>query len=133
METADAARRWAATWKDGWERLDVDTIVALYAPDAVLSTEPFRVPCQGRDAVRRYVAQAFADEEEPQVVMGPPLVDGRRAAVPWWTALREEGVDATLAGTSLLEFDPDGLVVRQWDTWNLAEGRREPAGRGPFD
>ena len=33
----------------------------------------------------------------------------------------------TYAGTSTLRFDADGLVLDEWDTWNEAEGRHEPA------
>jgi hypothetical protein len=31
-----------------------------------------------------------------------------------------------LAGTSVLRFDADGLVVEQRDAWNQADRRREP-------
>ncbi len=133
MESVEAARRWAATWQQGWEALDTEAIVALYATDATLSTEPFREPYRGRDGVRAYVSRVFAEEEEPEVHVGAPIVDGDRAAVPWWASLRENGTDTTLAGTSLLRFDADGLVVEQWDTWNLAHERRSPPRRwSPF-
>ena len=58
--------------------------------------------------------------------MSEPIVDGDRASISWWASLREEGADATLAGTSTLRFDPDGLVVEQWDTWNVLDARSEP-------
>jgi ketosteroid isomerase-like protein len=133
MEPADAARRWAETWRSGWQRLDAAPIIALYATDAVLSTAPFRAPYVGRHGVRDYITQAFADEADPRVDMGEPIVDGDRAAVPWWASLSEEGADTTLAGTSVLRFDPEGLVVEQWDTWNVADERRTPPDDwGPF-
>jgi hypothetical protein len=53
-------------------------------------------------------------------------VEGRRAAVEWWAELIENGVELTLAGTSVLRFDADGLVVEQRDTWNQAEGGHAP-------
>jgi hypothetical protein len=43
--------------------------------------------------------------------------------------LTENGAEITLAGTSVLRFDPDGLVAEQRDTWNQADGRREPPDR----
>jgi hypothetical protein len=53
--------------------------------------------------------------------------------VPWWASLREEGVDTTLAGISLLRFNGDGLVTEQWDAWNsIPERRRPPKDLGPF-
>jgi steroid delta-isomerase len=126
-EVISAARRWADTWRRCWESGDVDGIVALYAPDAVLFSEPFRAPVHGRDGVRGYVAGAFADESEVRAWFGEPIVGGGRAAVEWWAALRESGEEVTIAGTSVLSFSPDGLVVSQRDSWNTSAGRREPA------
>lgn len=122
MTTREAARRWAQTWQRAWEALDADPIVALYAPDASFSREPYRRP----DGVRAYVDQAFADEEAPRVWTSEPIVDADRAAVSWWASLREDGTEMTLAGTSVLRFDVDGRVLQQWDAWNMADGRREP-------
>ena len=126
MDVVEAARRWVDTWREGWERFDTEAIVALYAPDVVFSSEPFREPYRGRDGVRAYVNGAFGDEEAVRVHMATPIVDGERAVISWWTSLREEGADATLAGTSVLRFDCDGLVVEQWDAWNMTAERRDP-------
>lgn len=121
-----AAERWASVWKAAWEARDTEAIVGLYHPDVVFSTQPFRVVHHGLDGVREYVAQAFAEEEDPNVWVGTPVVDGDRAAIEWWAALAENGVEITLAGTSVLRFAPDGLVLEQRDTWNQADGRRQP-------
>ena len=126
MTTAEAARRWADTWQRGWEARDVETIVALYDDDVVFSTEPFRVPYSGRDGVRDYVTRAFDEEAGPRVWVGEPIVDGDQAAIEWWAAMTENEIETTLAGTSVLRFDADGLVLEQRDTWNQAHGRREP-------
>ena len=133
MDTVDAARRWAAAWKSGWEALDPEPILELYAQDAVLSTEPFREPYRGRDGIPTYVERVLSDENDPHVWMAEPIVDGRRAAISWWASLIEEGAPTTLAGTSVLVFDDDGLVAEQWDSWNQAGQRVEPRDDiGPF-
>ncbi len=133
MKPVEAAHRWALVWQSAWEALDVESIVALYAEDAVLSTEPFREAYRGQDGVRSYVSRVFGEEEAPTVSMGKPIVSGDSAAIPWWANLREEGIDVTLAGTSLLRFDVSGLVAEQWDTWNLTQGHHDPPGEwGPF-
>lgn len=126
MDVRSAARRWARTWTESWEALDPEPIVALYAEGAIHWSEPFREPARGRDAVRRYVTDAFAGEGEPRVRMSEPIVDGERASISWWSALREDGADATLAGTSVLRFDAEGLVVEQWDAWNQHDRRADP-------
>ena len=121
-----AAARWARTWTEAWEALNVEPIVALYAPDATFSTEPFREAYRGPEGVREYVTRAFGEEESPRVWVSEPIVDGDRASISWWAALRENEADTTLAGTSVLAFDGDGLVVEQWDAWNVIRERRSP-------
>jgi len=126
VDTKAAAQRWANVWQSGWEEGDLEAIVALYADDAIFSSEPYRVPYRGREGVRAYVASAFAEEDGVRARFAQPIVTGERAAVQWWTSLVEEGRGVTLAGTSVLTFDRYGLVVDQWDTWNTIDERREP-------
>lgn len=57
---------------------------------------------------------------------GQPVVDGDRASVSWWAARCEAAEEVTLAGTSVLRLDADGLVSDQWDVWNMVAGRRDP-------
>ena len=121
-----AAHRWAQVWKTAWEAKDTAAIVALYHPDVVFSTQPFRTPYLGRAGVREYVRQAFDEEQGPRVWVGQPVVDGNRAAIEWWAAVTENEIETTLAGTSVLRFDDDGLVLEQRDAWNQIHGRREP-------
>ena len=131
METREAARRWAEAWNSGWKALDPEPIMALYAPNATHVTEPFREPARGAAAIRRYVERVFGEEEEPRVWVGDPIVDGDRAAISWWASLREGGAEMTLAGVSIVRFDPDGLVVEQWDAWNRLDERRDPPDGSP--
>lgn len=126
VDAAAAARRWAEVWQRAWEALDIDAVVALYAPDATLRSQPFRELDRGRDGVRDYVAGAFAEEAAVRAWCGVPVVDGDRASIEWWAALTEDGEEVTLAGTSTLRFDAAGLVIEQRDTWNLAPTRLEP-------
>lgn len=61
-----------------------------------------------------------------------PIVEGDRAAVDWWAVVTSRnGSCETLAGTSLLRFGPDGLVVEQRDVWASEPGRRELLGWAP--
>lgn len=126
MTPQQAATRWARVWRDAWEARDTEAIVELYAPDALFSTESFRAPYRGREGVRTYVQQAFDEEKGPRVWVGQPVVDSDRAAIEWWAAVEENGVEVTLAGISMLRFDADGLVIDQRDAWNQAAGLREP-------
>lgn len=125
-DTRSAARGWAATWKRCWEALEPEPIVALYAESSIYSSEPFREAYRGRDGVRAYLEGSFGDESEVRAWFSEPVVDGDRASVSWWATLVDSGERVTLAGTSLLRFDADGLAVDQWDAWNMLSGWREP-------
>ena len=53
-------------------------------------------------------------------------MDGSRAAVDWWAVVTaKDGSVQSLAGTSLLRFDAEGLVVEQRDAWAELDGRQE--------
>ena len=120
--TEAAAQRWADTWSRAWPTADVDAIASLYAPDAVFYSHPFR----DRQGPEEYVRWAFSEQAEAECRFGEPLVAGDRAAVDWWGVITSrDGSVETVAGTSLLRFDTEGLVVEQRDAWAGAEGRSE--------
>jgi hypothetical protein len=57
---------------------------------------------------------------------GEPIVEGPRAAVDWWAAITAaDGSVETIAGTSMLRFGEDGLVVEQRDAWAAVPGHHE--------
>ena len=125
MDAATAARRWVEGWSRAWPARDAEAVGALYAPDAVFRSHPFRKPQAPAD----YARWAFADEDERLVELrfGDPVVGGRRAAVEYWALLRRRDGDlATLAGIAVIRFGDDGLAVEQRDYWDIAEGRHEP-------
>jgi hypothetical protein len=64
------------------------------------------------------VRWAFEDQESARCRFGEPVVDGRRSAIDWWAVVTsKDGSQQSLAGTSLVRFDDDGLVVEQRDAW----------------
>ena len=122
MKAEAAARAWVDAWTRGWREHDPEPIAARYAADVVFRSHPFREP----EDARTYVERVFAGEgAEPEVWFGEPIVAGDRAAAEYWAILRVEGRAQTLAGTSVLRFDPEGLVVEHRDYWAIEDGRRE--------
>jgi ketosteroid isomerase-like protein len=122
VNTADAARRWVEVWADAWPAADVDGVAGLYADDVVFYSHPFR----DRQLPRDYVVWAFADQAEAECRFGEPVVEGDRAAVDWWAVMTTtDGSVESIAGTSLLRFDAEGLVVEQRDVWAIEPGRRD--------
>jgi len=123
MDAESAARAWAVAWTRAWRALDADLLKPVYADDAVHRSHPFRAPGNPIE----YARWAFAEEEgEAEVWMGDPLVAGDRAAIEWWAVVTENGKQVSLAGTSILRFDADGLTVEQTDYWGQADGRTPP-------
>jgi ketosteroid isomerase-like protein len=128
METQRAARRWAETWTTASLAHEVEAVVGLYAEDCVQRSTPFRRVLQGREAVRGYVAEAFAEERRVDGVrFSTPTVEGDRAFVEYWANSRDQSDSpVTLAGCAIARFGDDGLVVEARDYWHLEAGRHEP-------
>jgi uncharacterized protein (TIGR02246 family) len=132
MDSQAAARRWAATWTAAWQAHDAEAVVALYADDGVHRSTPFRHPHRGRQGVRDYVTQAFADEQRIyDVRFGTPVVQGDRACVEYWAwFLDQRGRAMTLAGCAMARFDADGLITEARDYWHLQGGPPAAPGVG---
>jgi hypothetical protein len=74
-----------------------------------------------------YARWAFADQDAfGGCWFGEPMVAGDRATVEYWAILVEQGEEVTIAGVSLLRFDPEGRVRAQRDYWTLERGGRGP-------
>ena len=115
--------RWAEGYKRAWEADEPDAAAALYRPDCVFRSAPFREPEPPIDYKRR----AFAEGRAENVHFGEPVEEGDRAAVEWWAVLVSPGGEAqTISGCSMLRFDDEGLVVETRDYWHVEPGRRDP-------
>ena len=114
-----AARAWVETWSRAWPGADVESICALYAPDARFHSQSLR----DHEPPRSYVERVFAEQASAECRFGMPIVSGDRAAVDWWGVIEDrDGSVETIAGTSLLRFAADGTVVEQRDAWGSATG-----------
>jgi ketosteroid isomerase-like protein len=128
-ESGDAAAwaaRWAGGYEQAWRSKDVESAVALYAPDVVYRSHPFREPRHGHEGVRAYTSDAFGEEEDQDPRFGRPIAAGASAAVEYWTPMQENGGDMTLIGAVVLRFEPTGLVGESREYWFLAPGRHDP-------
>ncbi|MBA2313070.1 MAG: nuclear transport factor 2 family protein [Actinobacteria bacterium] len=110
--------RWADAYARAWEQADADAVVELFTPDASYRSLIFDEPHLGRDAIRAYWGRATASQSDVRVWLGNPLVDGNRAALEWWTVLKEEKGEVTLPGCLLLEFEA-GRCARLNEYWHL--------------
>ena len=115
MDVAAAARRWAETWQHTWPAKEAAHIAALYADTASYRSSPFGEPEPG--GALPYVERQFAVEEAVECRFAEPIASGERAAVEWSASFIEADQVVTLAGTTVLRFDADGLVVDHVDYW----------------
>jgi len=122
----EQARRWAEGYEAAWRAGDPEAAAALYAPGTHYRSEAFRAPHLGREGVLAYTRQAYASEGGQDPRFGTPFAAGASAAVEWWTTTLEDGQPATLIGTSVLSFTPDGLVATARDYWFLEPGTHLP-------
>jgi hypothetical protein len=124
MNVASAARRWAGTWQRAWPAKQAAEIAALYHEAASYRSSPFREAEAG--GALGYVERQFAIEDAVECQFAEPITSGDRAAVEWWASFIEAGQAITLAGTTVLRFDSDGLVVDQVDYWVQGPARIAP-------
>jgi hypothetical protein len=55
------------------------------ATDASYRSHPLRLAHAGHDGIGAYWSEVTADQRDPRVRFGDPVVDGASAAVEWWT------------------------------------------------
>jgi ketosteroid isomerase-like protein len=110
---------------DGFNRHDLDGILAFFAEDAVFESprgpHPWGTRFEGKGAVRDGLAARF--EGIPDVHYGDDrhFVSGDRGASEWTlTGSTTDGVRLEVRGCDLWEFR-DGLIVRKDSYWKSVE------------
>ena len=117
---------WVERYGRAWVEADRDGVLALFTPDAVYRSSPFREPHVGHDGIAAYWESATSTQREVDVRIGRPFVDGDRVAVEWWATMLDDGEEITLPGCLLLRFAEDGRCADLREYWNLERGRHEP-------
>jgi nuclear transport factor 2 (NTF2) superfamily protein len=126
LDAETAARRWRDTWERAWQAKDSERIVELYSDEVEYRALVHREPELGLAGVRAYLEREFGVEDEIECRFGEPVAAGDRAAVEWWASWVEAGRALTMAGTTLLRFNEEGLVVDHRDYWNEVPRRELP-------
>ena len=118
---------WLERYRQAWEDADPDAAATLFTKDAVYRSSPFREPHVGTAAIQEYWAAAVGRQTERRVLIGRPIVEGRRAAAEWWTTFVDaEGGETTLPGILFLRFAPNGRCEELREAWSREPGRRPP-------
>ncbi|HEV2005526.1 MAG TPA: nuclear transport factor 2 family protein [Candidatus Limnocylindrales bacterium] len=110
-------------WKRGWAEHDSVSVAERYAANCTFSSHPLRPTVRGRAAAAAWIRDAFAEESSARFVFGLPIVADDRAAVEYRAIITDQdGVETTLAGTTILRFDETGLVIEHRDYWTTSAG-----------
>lgn len=120
---AAAATAWVDAWERGWAEHDSVLIAERYAANCIISSHPLRPTVRGRAAAAAWIREAFAQERSARFVFGLPIVADDRAAMEYRAIITgRDGVETTLAGTTVLRFDEAGLVTEHRDYWTTSPG-----------
>ncbi len=139
MVTSAHLDRWLDGYAAAWVDADPNAAAALFTPDATYRSNPFEEPHNGSEGIAEYWRDVTATQEDVEVRWGDPVVEGDVAGVEWWTTLRNEAADVTLAGILLLHFEGDSLCRALRECWHVEPERRQPppgwgiADRTPLD
>lgn len=110
---------------DGFNRHDLDAIMAFFAEDATLDTprgaNVWGTRFEGKAAVREGLAARFAGIPDVHYGEDRHWVCGDRGASEWrLTGTTTSGDRVDVRGCDLWEFQ-DGLVVRKDSYWKIVE------------
>jgi len=115
--------RWIRNYAKAWLKKDAKVIASLFAEDATYHSHPFRPLNQGRKSILDYSLGALDVGLVYEVRFGKPVVEGSRAAVEYWTTMKEKVEDVTLAGCITLQFTKNGFCKELHDYWVLQTGK----------
>ena len=117
--------KWIRSYAKAWRVTDGKTIASLFTEDATYHSHPFRPVNQGRKSILEYTLGALDVGQVYEVRFGKPVVEGSKAAVEYWTTMKEKLNDVTLAGCVILRFAKNGLCKELHDYWVLQTGRQQ--------
>ncbi len=120
--TREQAAAWVAAYERAWRAGDAEQAAALFTPDCLYRSHPFREA----DDAAGYTRRVFAAESGVEARFGAPVVEGHRVAVEYWATLREDGEEVTLAGCDVLRLTADGRCCELREYWAQRPGRCEP-------
>lgn len=118
----------ALAYMKAWSSGDADALAAFFAEDCVFVDHAFQQTLSGREAVREFVAAAFAAIPDFWVTPGTIVVEGNRVCFTQefggtqtadFPGLPATGKPTKVPGMSISEYR-DGLVHRHEDFWSLS-------------
>jgi ketosteroid isomerase-like protein len=110
-------------YRQAWETFDGDAWVDLFDEDAEYHEDPFEAPLRGHTALRAYLGEAAAAQEQVEMTVERHWVVGPTILAAWHASfIRRTGrARVRLAGFMTLEVGPDGRIIRFREWWHRRE------------
>ena len=126
MDYAEAGALLEA-YRRAWEQFDGDAWVALFSDDAEYHEDPFGRPIVGHNALRAYLLDASASQQDVEFAVERHWVSGATVLAAWRASFirRATGRLVRMAGFMTSEVALDGRIARfrEWTSYG-------PEGRG---
>ncbi len=120
------ASEWVAAYGKAWNERDADLAASIFAEQSAYYDHLLQPPHVGREGVAEYWRTVTASQSEVNCLMGEPIVMGNRFAVEFWTRMKADGADATVAGCMLMRLDGEGLCEELREYWFFEMGTHVP-------
>ena len=110
-------------YRRAWETFDGDAWVELFDEDVEYHEDPFEPPLVGHNAVRAYLLEASAAQDQVEVTIERHWVVGPTILAAWHASFirRSSRARVRLAGFMTLEIADDGRVRRFREWWHRRE------------
>lgn len=110
-------------YRQAWESFDGDGWVALFTDDAEYHEDPFEPPIVGHNALRAYLLEAAAAQDQVEMTVERHWVVGPTVLAAWHASfIRRPGRERVrIAGFMTLEIAADGRVARFREWWHKRE------------
>jgi ketosteroid isomerase-like protein len=112
---------------DASNRNDKDTVVAMFAPDAVWFDPVGQPPHVGHDGVAAFWDQTRTMADRIEMILDDVIAVGSEAAMRFRIRATIGGNVMEMDGIETFEVDEDGLFTRVKAYWDMSKGRTTPA------
>jgi hypothetical protein len=119
-------REWVDAYGRAWREKDAELAASIFTENSLYCSHLLHPPAHGQEGVAGYWREVTATQENLDVLMGEPIVDGSKAAVEFWVRMTNAGQDVTLAGCLLLRFASDGRCEELREYWFFEPGLHAP-------
>lgn len=106
------AKKFLTTYAQAWETRDAELAASLFTRDAIYQENPFAEPLSGQDAIRDYWAGATATQQNIDVLVREPTIEGNTVIAEWGARYLHTptGERRELRGVLLAEFEGEEVT-----------------------